>query len=113
MNLTDIIALAKQGYKPGDIKELIELADSIAPETTTQPTLSNTATEDEAVNTLAAPEKPKDESIVTPDTKVIDYKKLYEESQAKLADAQKANLNQNIQGETKSDYDIVMEWARS
>ena len=26
MKLDDIIALAKQGYKPGDIKELIELS---------------------------------------------------------------------------------------
>ena len=25
LNLTDIVALAKQGYKPNDIKELIEL----------------------------------------------------------------------------------------
>lgn len=27
MNLTDILALAKQGYKPSDIKELISIAD--------------------------------------------------------------------------------------
>lgn len=33
MKLTDIIALAKQGYKPADIRELIALAD----ETSTQP----------------------------------------------------------------------------
>ena len=30
MNLSDIIALAKQGYKPQDIKELIALADESA-----------------------------------------------------------------------------------
>ena len=30
MNLADIIALAKQGYKPQDIKELIALADADA-----------------------------------------------------------------------------------
>lgn len=29
MNIMDIIALAKQGYKPGDIKELIELAKTV------------------------------------------------------------------------------------
>ena len=28
MKLTDIIALAKQGYKPSDIRDLIELAES-------------------------------------------------------------------------------------
>ena len=27
MKLDDIIALAKQGYKPGDVKELIELSE--------------------------------------------------------------------------------------
>ena len=32
MNLSDIITLAKQGYKPGDIRELIELAKTAAPE---------------------------------------------------------------------------------
>ena len=29
MTIADIIALAKQGYKPGDIKELIELAKTV------------------------------------------------------------------------------------
>ena len=37
MTLTDIIALAKQGYKPGDIKELIEIAKTAEPEDKTEP----------------------------------------------------------------------------
>ena len=29
LNLNDIIALAKQGYKPADVKELIELSKTV------------------------------------------------------------------------------------
>ena len=31
LNITDIIALAKQGYKPSDIKELLELGQAAEP----------------------------------------------------------------------------------
>lgn len=31
LNITDIIALAKQGYKPSDIKELLELGQTAEP----------------------------------------------------------------------------------
>ena len=31
LNITDIIALAKQGYKPSDIKELLELGQATEP----------------------------------------------------------------------------------
>lgn len=104
MNLTDIISLAKQGYKPNDIKELIALAE---PMETEQP---------------APPENPAEEAPVMEEQKepvkqepveVIDYKALYEESQKKLHAAQQANINTNIQGSTQSDLDLVMEWAKS
>lgn len=34
MKLSDIIALAKQGYTPNDIRELVKLADEVKEETT-------------------------------------------------------------------------------
>lgn len=40
LNITDIIALAKQGYKPSDIKELLELGQATepVPDESAQPT---------------------------------------------------------------------------
>lgn len=71
MNLVDIIALAKAGYKPADIKELIALAP---PEPTPEPKAA--------------------EQTETG----IDYKAMYEASQEELArvknealEAQRAN----------------------
>lgn len=63
MKITDIIALAKAGYKASDVKELLEAEDP-TPE--------------------VVEEKSGDEN--TPD-----YKRLYEDTLAKLEEAQKAN----------------------
>lgn len=70
MNLIDIITLAKAGYKPADIKELVALA-------TPEPVTETTPEQTEAVT---------------------DYKALYEEAQEELKkvkaeaiEAQRAN----------------------
>ena len=74
MTLTDIIALAKEGYKPSDIKELIELAKT-----------SEEAPSEEAKQETTEEEPPKVEAEPTPEeeTSDIDYKKLYEDEKAK------------------------------
>lgn len=74
MNIKDIIALAKAGYKPGEIKELLELA-------------------------VPEPEPPKEEPAPEPEPEKEpepDYKAMYEESQKKLLAAQKANQRQPL-----------------
>lgn len=72
MNIKDIIALAKAGYKPGEIKELLELAvPEPEPEKEPEP----------------EPEQKEPEP---------DYKAMYEESQKKLLAAQKANQRQPL-----------------
>lgn len=75
MNIKDIIALAKAGYKPGEIKELLELA---VPD--------------------PEPEKKDPEPDPEPERKdpEPDYKAMYEESQKKLLAAQKANQRQQV-----------------
>ena len=75
MNIKDIIALAKAGYKPGEIKELLELA---VPD--------------------PEPEKNDPEPDPEPENKdpEPDYKAMYEESQKKLLAAQKANQRQQV-----------------
>ena len=72
MNIKDIIALAKAGYKPGEIKELLELA---VPDPEPE----------------KAPEPEQKEPEPEPD-----YKAMYEESQKKLLAAQKANQRQPV-----------------
>lgn len=95
MNIADIIALAKQGYKPNDIKELLAIAE-----------VSEQKTE--------APEVPavEPEQTAEDQEKPVDYKILYEQQQAEieklkadnkkvsddLIQAQKDNINQDISG---------------
>lgn len=107
MNINDIIALAKQGYKPGDIKELIALAET--PKATPQDE-AQTAPAEEPLKTENEPEPQNSE----PAEPVIDYKALYEDSQKKLAEAQKVNTQKTISApEKESDMDIIMKWAQS
>lgn len=103
MNLNDIIALAKQGYKPSDIKELIALSEQsevivVEPEAPAevQPTEVEAAKE---------PDKPLDK-VAEP---AVDYKKLYEDSQKLISDLQKQNRDRNVKPEEQqaSAYDIL------
>lgn len=115
LKFTDIIELAKQGYKPSDIKELLALnvPDSVQPgaEDGERKTVD---TEQPKVE----PETPKEEK---PDD--VDYKKMYEDSKRqqdvlakKLEEAQKANTSQDMSDkdkDEKSDIDLINDWARS
>lgn len=122
LKLDDIVALAKQGYKPNDIKELIELSktsetsdqkeDLPAPE-------ENKPTKDIQTEELPAPEETKTPSQGTTaneasDTKVVDYKAKVEELEAKLAELQKANTRRNIADtDIKSDSDVFADAMKS
>lgn len=79
MKFTELVALAKAGYSLADIKELKKLADESEAIETPQPTVETPNLNTESV----------EEAEATPD-----YKKLYEDSLIKLAEAQKANINQ-------------------
>lgn len=92
MNLKDVIDLAKAGYKPADIRELVEIAK-------------------ESKEVKDEPEEPEKEPDPEP---AIDYKKLYEESQAKLSQAQKSNAKKTIsKPEEKTDEDVFKEFCVS
>lgn len=104
MKLDDIIALAKQGYKPSDIKELIELSKEETSEASDQGETHEDAAESE--QTTHEDSKPTDESE---SVETIDYKKLYEEEHNKLLAAQKQNVNQNMAGNEKTDEEVLNE----
>ena len=116
LKLTDIIDLAKQGYKVSDIKELLalEIPDGKDP-----------GTEDgERKTKETKPPKEEPEEPKKDQTDNVDYKKMYEDLKQqqddlakKLEEAQKLNTSKDLSGkdnpEEKSDLDLVNELARS
>lgn len=100
MKISDIVALAKAGYKYSEVKELIQLA-------TETPEASEEVKESGSDETPEASEEAQEsEPEETEDT--IDYKALYEESQKALKAAQAANRKQP-KDEPKSAEEIALE----
>lgn len=115
MNLVDLIALAKQGYKPADVERLIALADESqqtqptqADTDDTQPTQTDTYPEEiPAQPTQTDTEKAQADRIAELEKQLADTNKA-------LKTAQDFNRRQNAQPlSTQSDSDRVNEWARS
>lgn len=96
LNLTDIVALAKQGYKPNDIKELIELTKEAPAEAPSevQPTTEEAPAEDKPTE-----DNQKDGEASSDQ---LDYKEEVEklkaqlqETENKLSKLQKENVRRN------------------
>lgn len=103
MNIQDIIALAKAGYKPADVKELIELS-AVVPEPKEEPVQQPM-------------EEPKDEPIDEPiqePKEEPDKEAEIAELRKQLASAQQANIHQNmIDPNKKTDEDLFADLARA
>ena len=97
LSILDVVALAKAGYKPGEVKEIMAMAN--VPEETPAP----------APKESANPEVKKEPEIETQvASDVPDYKAMFEETQKqvqelsmKLADAQKANIATDVSNSQK------------
>ena len=101
MTIADIIALAKQGYKPGDIKELIELAKTV-PEPESEPEKK----EPEKKEPESEPEKKKPEFDYAAEIEKL--KQENEKIKTDLAAAQAENRRaSNPETETESDEDAL------
>lgn len=104
LKFNDILSLAKNGYTPSDIKELIELskeADSSESDTGDKEQI----TEDTKTpsSTVAAPEDDKEEK----DSEIEDYKNEIEDLKKQISDLQKANTRKNIADtDEKSDSEV-------
>ena len=113
MNLTDIIALAKQGYTPKDIKELIALGSDVSEEKPPEEVQTQEAEIDGSDEQKAVATQEADQ--------VLDYKKLYEDEQQKVSDltkqleaSQKKNTRENVDNADKiNNQDIINDIARS
>ena len=119
MNLSDIIALAKQGYKPADIRELIALGNEQEkqkqpdpqpdPEPTTPPApVTEPVPEQEAVTAERPPEAAvaAADKNTSPDPQIEDLKRQIAELQA--ANARRGQPD----GGQKSNEEILAEMAK-
>lgn len=101
MKFGDILALAKQGYTPADIKELMSLSEEAQDDTPAEETQKNDLKDDHHDN--SEDEKPED-----PKENDIDYKAMFEEERERNAKLQKMVLHADMSGSDnkESDYDI-------
>lgn len=112
MNLLDIIALAKQGYKPGDIKELIELAN-VEQEPKQEPEHVEEPKQE------PKPDQPTDENV-SRETSTEDIKAELEKMKAELEKAksdlkaaQIANTKKGVEPEPDTTKENIDDWIRS
>ena len=101
MKFGDILALAKQGYTPADIKELMSLSEDPKDDTPDEEEQKTDIKDDQQDN--SEDEKPKD-----PKDDDVDYKTMYEEERERNAKLQKMVLHADMSGSDnkESDYDI-------
>lgn len=119
MNLSDIIALAKAGYKFSEVKELMSMADVESKDTETKDKAIDDKTK--TVETPKAEPKPSkpdekddpDETVTKDETDTTDYKKLYEEAQEKIKNIQKENRSADISKEIKTDEDVAINYVNN
>lgn len=113
ITIKDIVELAKAGYKPNEVKELIELSKTEENDTPSISGSSDTAGETIPLTSTESTPNPSFTSEVSPaeepEKPETDYKALYEASQIELKEAQKANIKRDISSadDNKSDEDIL------
>lgn len=97
VSLQDLITLAKAGYTPGQVKELITLSERVMEPVPEEPQAA-TAPISEAATESAEPVKATEnaEKASEPEKEVIDYKALYEKSQEDLKKAQAVNRSTDL-----------------
>lgn len=98
MKITDIVELAKQGYTPADIKELM----SLNIQEPVQPTLTQVQedTSKEPAKSEPTPSDPVEPEKAEPAIdNSINYKEMYESTKIELEKLQNNNIHSNIKGE--------------
>ena len=110
----DIVEFAKAGWKPGDVKEIIEAASKLevkeeepaatTPKEEVQPEQENSQKE--------TSEQPKEEDKAS-DDKVAELQKQIDDLNNKLKSAQEQNTKKNLQGTVQTDQEKLEDIARS
>lgn len=109
MKFSDMVTLAKAGYKVSDIKELLSMA-------TDEPTEPKDVTEPKPTEPEPEPTEPGDGEPTEPTEPAEpepDYKKLYEDTQKALKEAQAANRKGDHADVEKTPEQIAIEHFNS
>ena len=101
MKFSDILDLARQGYKPSDIRELLSMEIEPKPEPKPEP-----EHEPEPKPEPEPEPKPEPEPEQKPEP---DYKKMYKDTLKKLDALQKANQRQPVEEHKDTVNDIIRE----
>lgn len=121
LNLTDIVALAKAGYKPSDVKELIELASAHKEEPEKEKEVETKDQAEVQVKGSSGSDQPSDETVkatgtASEDSAILSYKEKIEELEGKLSKLQSDNVHKNnydtIKNQ-KSDEELLDDITRS
>ena len=120
LKLTDLIELAKQGYTPDKVKELIELstAEEAGDSSLTEEQPKEQPKEDDEPETKATEVEQK---AADSSADIVDYKKKVEElekklleTESRLSDLQKKNTRQNAdKGEQPTDAEVFANAMKS
>lgn len=106
----DIVEFAKAGWKPADVKEIIEAASKQEPEPIEEPAeitpKEEVQPEQEKKEEPAAEEPSKDDTIKQLQDQIAELNK-------KLQDVQEANTKKDLQGKVQSEEEKLNEIARS
>lgn len=94
LTIVDVVALAKAGYKPADVKELITLSETAEQSKQEEPQGAAPAI-DEPKSASPEPKGAPENAEPAKPEETVDYKKLYEQSQEDLKKAQAANIKKD------------------
>lgn len=103
MKFSDILDLARQGYKPSDIRELLSMDTEPEPKPDTKP---ETKPEPEPEPKPEPEPNPEPEPEPKPDPEP-DYKKMYEDTLKRLDALQKANQRKPVEENKDTLNDII------
>lgn len=108
MKLGDIIALARAGFTPGDIREFLaaDVPAKIEPDSMDPVEAPAEKTVDEIPDNEHKDPEPEPKPEPADGAESLDYKKMYEESQEALKRAQSANIHKEMPAD-KSAQEIV------
>jgi len=109
MKFTDIIALAKQGFTPADIREFMAM-DIPAEDQKTDPAEKKPAEDNKEDSAEEEPAEDHKEDPAEDKEEAVDYKKLYEEEKAKRqTDAAKKDIGID---QEKTEEEILLDIAK-
>lgn len=120
MNFTDIMTLAKQGYKPGDIKELIEASQALDEAKVKEdpkppePVNEKLAAELDEVKKALADTKAQLEKALSDSKALADTQAELDKTKETLKKAQKANASEDLPiPEKKTEEEALQDIAKA